>query len=56
MWLFSRDPTSSFPYEIGEKVEGLEEKSVWNLHNGKKKVSQLFDPQKNNEMNKKNKK
>ncbi|XP_033630889.1 N-terminal kinase-like protein [Asterias rubens] len=38
MWLFSRDPTSSFPYEIGEKVEGLEEKSVWNLHNGKKKA------------------
>ena len=39
MWFFSRDPTSSFPYEIGETIEGLEDKSVWSLHNGKKKVS-----------------
>ncbi|KAJ8045185.1 N-terminal kinase-like protein [Holothuria leucospilota] len=38
MWsFFSRDPASSFPYEIGEKIEGLEEKSVWTLHEGKRK-------------------
>ncbi|KAK2145585.1 hypothetical protein LSH36_670g00043 [Paralvinella palmiformis] len=38
MWsLFSRDPTKDFNYEIGEKVSGLEDKSVWDLHEGKKK-------------------
>ncbi|XP_038072147.1 N-terminal kinase-like protein [Patiria miniata] len=39
MWsFFSRDPASSFPYEIGEKIEGLEDKSVWSVHHGKKKA------------------
>lgn len=39
MWsFFSRDPTSSFPYEFGEEIKGLEEKSVWTLHEGKRKV------------------
>ena len=28
----------NFPYEIGEKVGNLESKSVWELHQGKKKV------------------
>ncbi|XP_013417259.1 N-terminal kinase-like protein isoform X2 [Lingula anatina] len=38
MWsLFSRDPTKDFPFEVGEKVLGLEEQSIWSLHNGKKK-------------------
>ncbi|PIK61493.1 putative N-terminal kinase-like protein [Apostichopus japonicus] len=38
MWsFFSRDPTSSFPYEFGEEIKGLEEKSVWTLHEGKRK-------------------
>ncbi|KAL3874122.1 hypothetical protein ACJMK2_037177 [Sinanodonta woodiana] len=38
MWsLFSRDPAKDFNYEILEKVPGLEEKSIWTLHNGKKK-------------------
>ncbi|ROT76596.1 N-terminal kinase-like protein [Penaeus vannamei] len=36
MWsLFSRDPTSSFAYEIGEAVEHT--RSVWKIHRGKKK-------------------
>ena len=39
MWsFFSRDPAKDFQYEIGEKVTGLEEKSIWILHRGKKKV------------------
>ncbi|XP_022105300.1 N-terminal kinase-like protein [Acanthaster planci] len=39
MWsFFSRDPASSFPYEIGEKIGGLEDKSVWSVHYGKKKA------------------
>ena len=29
----------NFPYEIGDKVGKLEDKSVWTLHEGKKKVS-----------------
>ena len=29
----------NFPYEIGDKVGSLEDKSVWTLHEGKKKVS-----------------
>ncbi|XP_033736298.1 N-terminal kinase-like protein isoform X2 [Pecten maximus] len=38
MWsFFSRDPTKDFHYEILEIVPGLEEKSIWTLHNGKKK-------------------
>ncbi|XP_053985975.1 N-terminal kinase-like protein [Hylaeus anthracinus] len=40
MWsFFSRDPTKDFPYEIGEPVLGLEDKSVWTLHRAKKKGS-----------------
>lgn len=40
MWsIFSRDPAKDFAYVIGEKVTGLEEKSVWSLHQGKKKVN-----------------
>ncbi|XP_047501950.1 N-terminal kinase-like protein isoform X2 [Penaeus chinensis] len=36
MWsLFSRDPTSSFGYEIGEAVEHT--RAVWKMHRGKKK-------------------
>lgn len=40
MWgLFSRDPTRDFNYEVGEKIPGLEDKSLWTLHSGKKKGS-----------------
>eukprot|EP00057_Strongylocentrotus_purpuratus_P035064 XP_797578.2 PREDICTED: N-terminal kinase-like protein [Strongylocentrotus purpuratus] len=40
MWSFlSRDPTRAFPFEIGEKVEGLEDKSIWTLHQGKRKAN-----------------
>lgn len=40
MWsIFSRDPAKDFAYIIGEKVAGLEDKSVWSLHQGKKKVN-----------------
>ncbi|KAK5648616.1 hypothetical protein RI129_003508 [Pyrocoelia pectoralis] len=38
MWsFFSRDPSKDFNYEIMEQVPGLQEKSVWTLHKGKKK-------------------
>lgn len=38
MWsFFSRDPSKDFSFEIGELVAGLQEKSVWTLHKGKKK-------------------
>ncbi|KAG4078021.1 hypothetical protein HA402_002072 [Bradysia odoriphaga] len=38
MWsFFSRDQSKDFPYEIGEQVHGLESKSIWSLHRGKKK-------------------
>lgn len=38
MWsFFSRDPCKDFNFEIGELVPSLEDKSVWNLHKGKKK-------------------
>ncbi|XP_031353468.1 N-terminal kinase-like protein isoform X2 [Photinus pyralis] len=38
MWsFFSRDPSKDFNYEIVEQVAGLQEKSVWTLHKGKKK-------------------
>lgn len=30
--------SQAFPYEIGEKVPGLDGKSIWTLHKGKKKV------------------
>ncbi|GFR57907.1 N-terminal kinase-like protein [Elysia marginata] len=40
MWsFFSRDPAKDFHYDIGEKVTGLEDKSIWTLHRGKKKSS-----------------
>lgn len=40
MWgLFSRDPIKDFNYDIGEKILGLEDKSLWTLHSGKKKGS-----------------
>ncbi|XP_066996416.2 N-terminal kinase-like protein [Anabrus simplex] len=40
MWsFFARDPSKDFPYEIGEPVCGLEEKSVWSLHQAKRKGS-----------------
>ena len=39
MWsLFSRDPTSSFPYEIGDPIESQDERSIFTLHKAKKKV------------------
>lgn len=38
MWsFFSRDPAKDFHYDIGEKIPGLENKSIWSLHHGKKK-------------------
>ncbi|KAH6926553.1 hypothetical protein HPB50_019760 [Hyalomma asiaticum] len=38
MWsFFARDPAKDFGYEIGDVVPGLEEKSIWQLHKGKKK-------------------
>lgn len=38
MWgLFSRDPTNSFPYELGEAVVSEDSRSIWKLHRGKKK-------------------
>ncbi|KAI8425170.1 hypothetical protein MSG28_006997 [Choristoneura fumiferana] len=56
MWsFFSRDPTKDFPYEVGDPVRGLEDKTVWSLHKGKKRGTQdevslfLFDVQKNSE-------
>ena len=40
MWsFFSRDPAKGFPYEVGEKIIGLEsDQSIWSLHEGKQKV------------------
>ncbi|XP_014372155.2 N-terminal kinase-like protein [Papilio machaon] len=56
MWsFFSRDPTKDFPYEVGDPIPGLEDRSVWSLHKGKKRGTQdevsifLFDVQKNSE-------
>lgn len=44
MWsFFSRDFSKDFPYEIGEHVPGLENKSVWQLHKAKKKVQIYID-------------
>ncbi|VEN42679.1 unnamed protein product [Callosobruchus maculatus] len=40
MWsFFSRDPSKDFSFEIGELVASLIDKSVWNLHKGRKKGS-----------------
>ena len=47
MWsLFSRDPAKDFAYEVGAKVPGLDDKSIWALHEGTHKVrlDQFFDP------------
>lgn len=38
MWLFGHHPSKDFGFEIGDPVPGLQEKSVWTLHKGKKKV------------------
>lgn len=37
MWLFGHHPSKDFGFEIGEPLPGLQEKSVWTLHKGKKK-------------------
>lgn len=38
MWsFFSRDSTKDFPYEIGDIISGIETKSIWSLHKGKRK-------------------
>ncbi|MPC15742.1 N-terminal kinase-like protein [Portunus trituberculatus] len=38
MWaIFSRDASSSFPYELGEAAGQEDSRSVWRLHKGKKK-------------------
>ena len=35
---FSRDASASFPYEIGEKISGLDSsQSIWSIHEGKMK-------------------
>lgn len=40
MWsFFSRDSAKDFPYEIGECVSGIDTKSIWSLHKGKRKVT-----------------
>ncbi|CAG9565364.1 unnamed protein product [Danaus chrysippus] len=56
MWsFFSRDPTKDFPYEVLDPVRGLDDRSVWTLHKGKKRGTQdevsifLFDVGKNSE-------
>jgi SCY1-like protein 1 len=44
MWSFwSRDPTKDFGYEIGEIITSYDQdKSIWVLHKGKKKVSLII--------------
>lgn len=43
MWsFFSRNPTKDFPYEIGEPIDGLDNKSIWSLHKAKRKVKHLL--------------
>jgi len=43
MWsFFSRDPSKDFPFDIGEFVGGLEDRSIWRLHKAKKKVEFIF--------------
>lgn len=56
MWsFFSRDPAKDFPYDIGEPVRALEDRSVWTLHKATKRGSNcdvsvfIFDVQKNSE-------
>lgn len=44
MWsFFSRDAAKDFPYEIGAEIEGVNDYSVWKLHQGKKKVTKFFE-------------
>uniref|UniRef100_A0A6A7FQD4 N-terminal kinase-like protein n=1 Tax=Hirondellea gigas TaxID=1518452 RepID=A0A6A7FQD4_9CRUS len=39
MWsIFSRDPTTSFPYEVGDVVKPVDERSIFTLHYAKKKA------------------
>lgn len=38
MWFWTKDPAKDFPYEVTDVTSGLEEKSIWTLHKGKKKV------------------
>lgn len=56
MWsFFSRDPAKDFPYEVGEPVAGLADKSVWSLHKAKRRGTHeevsvfLFDVHKGSE-------
>ncbi|EGI68827.1 PREDICTED: N-terminal kinase-like protein [Acromyrmex echinatior] len=38
MWsFFSRDPVKDFPYDIGEPISGLDNKSIWTIHRAKRK-------------------
>lgn len=38
MWsFFSRDSAKDFPYEIGEAVHGLDQRSIWSLHRAHRK-------------------
>ncbi|XP_043214943.1 N-terminal kinase-like protein [Amphibalanus amphitrite] len=38
MWsFFSRDPAKDFAFDIGEPVKGLENRSFWRLHKGRRK-------------------
>lgn len=41
MWFWSKDPTKDFPYDITEVIAGPDEKSIWTLHKGKKRVSRM---------------
>ena len=38
MWFWTKDPSKDFPYDITDAVCGLEDKSIWSLHKGKRKV------------------
>lgn len=38
MWsFFSRDSSKDFPYDIGEQVQGFDQRSIWSLHRAKRK-------------------
>ncbi|XP_039267471.2 N-terminal kinase-like protein [Styela clava] len=40
MWsIFSRDPTKDFAFEVGEKISGLDDQSIWTLHKGTRKAN-----------------
>ncbi|XP_078466443.1 N-terminal kinase-like protein isoform X1 [Lampetra planeri] len=39
MWsFFSRDPAKDFPFEVGDRVEALQGRCMWGLHQGKRKA------------------